>query len=234
MDEAIRQQAFFSVVINDQKAVSPEIKENHIASRQRRIGAYTYAYMARIVDVVESDFPMLKKYLNEDLASLIQEAIKLYPSTSIDIAELSKNFLHFLDSEGRQKELELAKFEFLYALAFDYKQIKSDLIKKISATAEEILPDKICILNPSIHLYTTAFKGLDIKKPEYIDKMQYHYFIYSYDYARQIKLLDAKDIELYKALKNNVSIASLAEQFDETILSSLFTWAQAGILIDIN
>lgn len=141
------QNHFQTYIINSEKTASDDIILNQIASSGSvtpitGLNIYYKAYRLRLIEILSSDFPKLKKMLGEnEFETLAVEYIDNFPSKFSSVRHFGQDFPNFLKthSEYRQKAYfaEMAAFEWILGDTLDAADASLETLgtlKSIAAT----------------------------------------------------------------------------------------------------
>jgi hypothetical protein len=87
-----------------------------------RLNIYQNAYGIRLMEILTSDFPILKKILGEEKFNKIaQDYVSAFPSQNFSIRYFGQNFSKFIaqHSEIKSEHIEMASFEWALGAALD-------------------------------------------------------------------------------------------------------------------
>lgn len=135
-DLASLQKAFQRHVYQPGKTMEKAVLATPAANAARRLGVYAYAYQARLVDALGSDYPALQHLLKiAGFRRLAQEFVAAVPSRHRNLRWYGGELAGFLSRSPRWRRrpllAELARFEWTLGLAFD-------AVDAAPATAEEV------------------------------------------------------------------------------------------------
>jgi hypothetical protein len=122
--------------------VSEVVADEGKASVFARLNVYTSGYMLRLLECLAADFPVLKKFVGDEVFDAFANgSISWQPSSSYTLYDLGKNFIQFLEStkpppsntpESKMLDLpiELAKLE----------RMRQEAIRSAGTETQEKMP----------------------------------------------------------------------------------------------
>jgi hypothetical protein len=122
MSTALRvlQQAFARDLLGARGLIEPLIGDGPRAGRQTMADVYRHAYGARLVEVLETDFPATAALLGPDVfAMAARDYLGRHPSDQPSVRWLGRHFAADLHHQGLAAAGDLAAFEWALAKAFD-------------------------------------------------------------------------------------------------------------------
>lgn len=220
-------------------------------SAEDRLKIYSDAYIARLIECLQADFPALQHAVgDETFGSFVVGYLQKFPSTSYTLADLSQHFPDYLN-EIRPEEtkgtdepnwadflIDLATLELCYNEVFDLpgeEQIENRLNEQILELDEERWP--LCRLIPSktlrlmelqfpIHEYISAVRKE--QEPEFPAASPTYLAISRRDYIVRRQAISEQQWKLLKELQHGKPIVEALEVFDaeevESIAPQLFEW----------
>lgn len=136
------QAAFQRHVLNQDDAIEQAVAGTERLSARERLGIYTYAYMARLVESLGQSYPALLQVLGEaQFESTARAFVQRYPSRVRSVRYYGREFGNFLaeratDATGAMLA-ELACWEWTLAAAFDGPDASSLPVHAVAAVAPE-------------------------------------------------------------------------------------------------
>jgi hypothetical protein len=118
------QEAFQSFLLTGDSEIASHIVGTRRVPVQTRLGIYGDAYCSRLIEALESSFPVLAELLGEaDFHTLASRYVSAHPSTFFSIRYYGDRMAEFLASEAEYAKApllaELAQWEWAMAAAFD-------------------------------------------------------------------------------------------------------------------
>ena len=119
-----RPRRFQANVLSGDPAIDAEIDGDSEAFRDTRLGIYRDAYRLRLIEVLGTDYGVLRKYLGDELFdAAARDYLAAHPSTFRNVRWFGGKLAEFLRITPRYSEhpvlAELARFEWTLGLAFD-------------------------------------------------------------------------------------------------------------------
>lgn len=122
MSAALRtlQEAFARDLLGARGLIEPLIGEGPRAGRQAMADVYRHAYGARLLDVLETDFPATAALLGPDAFALAaRDYLGRHPSDHPSVRWLGRHLAADLHDQGLAAAGDMAAFEWALAKAFD-------------------------------------------------------------------------------------------------------------------
>ncbi len=215
------QESFFSC-LQMQDIDSPlreQILETPEFSSSERLDVYLYAYQKRISDSLRDDFPVLMNLLgSEDFSTLCSEFLKYHTSRSPNLADLSRSFVSFLETQLQHLSkhgalLELAQAEWILCEIF-HTPVQPSATPQEWQLLSQSLPNKICfVVDTSVRVQKWQWP---IAKIWLSKKWQDKADSFSVSYRNRqgkciIEALDEFQFELLTLICNGASLGHLSE-----------------------
>jgi hypothetical protein len=179
------QEAFFAVLrkelnekdeIHYDERIDKLIAPNKILSSSDRMQLYAQQYWWRLIQSLESDFPLLRRVLGEELFSkIIKEYILKHPSSSYTLRHLGRKLPTFIEqeielpSDIRLLAKDVSIFE-LYIIEsfFSRTEVSINDEKFLNTNSENLilsLQPHVFLLNLSypLHEYIDYFRNISLK-----------------------------------------------------------------------
>ncbi len=206
--------------------------EQHICSTSKlssrqHLAIYQRSYIARLRECMALQFPALAYALGEELFQNFTDVfLSEYPSHSYTLADLGKDFAHFLeqsrpDRDAFEKEswpdfmIELARFEYQINTAFDERIPQK---KKES----RLKNDSNLMLTPVLHLFRHRFPisayykaYIGDQKPELPFEQESYAVLIRKDYKLGLFEIQPSQYIFLKYLKTYGSVAKAKRLFVE-------------------
>jgi len=129
------------------------------ATPEIQLSIYSYAYAARLREVLGNDYPALLMALGEDqFNQLTNDYIEAHPSHNFSLREFGHNLPDFIadlirknsDAQELNWQYELVVFEYSLGLAFDTADTKLFSEQDMATIAPEAWPELKFTLHPSV------------------------------------------------------------------------------------
>jgi hypothetical protein len=151
------QAMFQRAVMESDDTVLSLILDNSRTTRDVLLGVYQHAYVARLVEVLASDYEYLKAHMGEDAFSdMAERYVVRYPSRSPNARWFGQHLAEFLEGElpyRDQPELaDLARVEFALSEAFDAEDANVLGIADLAAFAPELWSRLVFRPHPSAQM----------------------------------------------------------------------------------
>jgi len=157
MKELIQlQKEFQEYLFHVSDVIQHHIVESKIVSTEMRLSIYQNAYYSRLLESLETTYPILKKYMGEeDFEKMGYQYIHQYYSTYRSIRWFGDKMDDFLRKHSDYRELphlcELSKFEWMMCLVFDAADADTVSLQQIGNIAPEHWENMRFKQHPSLH-----------------------------------------------------------------------------------
>ena len=131
------------------------------------LAIYHNAYRARLLEVMQGDFPAVWHWLGDDeFAGLVVAYVQCYPSTHFSLRWLGQRFADFIDehlvAEQAAPLVELARLEWAFTLAFDAPAGQPLTLEDMALLAPEAWPLLQVEWTPAVQQVLCRFNSLQI------------------------------------------------------------------------
>jgi hypothetical protein len=155
MSDLSQIQAKFQNALLDQNPTAPEfIISTEKVSANERMEIYGDAYRWRLVEALESNYPMLANYLGDDeFSGLALEYIDAHPSTYRSVRWFGDRFAEFIAEHYSENTLiiEFAELEWVFSLVFDAPDAAILSMHDFSKIEADKWPTLCLKMHPSVH-----------------------------------------------------------------------------------
>ncbi|HYE48492.1 MAG TPA: DNA-binding domain-containing protein [Azospirillaceae bacterium] len=136
------QAAFRAHLLDGDAAIAGAVLDGPAADRATLLGVYRHAYRARLVEVLEKDFPATLALVGEaEFAALAVRYVAAHPSRSFTVRWLGRHLPDFLaDALPGGPAAEMAAFEWALGEAFDAADAEPLGIAEVAAVPPERWP----------------------------------------------------------------------------------------------
>jgi hypothetical protein len=235
-DDLIKlQDQFQAYLLGKHQHILNSVVGNQVCSKEERIQVYQNAYLLRLQEALEIDYPMLAKLMGENkFDHYSQDYVLNNPSNYRSIRWFGRDFSDYLKTVQNPERLfwsELAKFEEALNTAFDAKDTESIT----ESTLQNIPPDKWAGMTFEFHASVmmidftwnapTAWKAAQQNrkaKPKKYKKSQ-TYLIWRHDLEPCFHKLNVGEAWALATAQQKIPFAELCE--------GLSTWASQDKLI---
>ncbi|MBY0471190.1 DNA-binding domain-containing protein [bacterium] len=205
----------------DSKILATLIAKRPPLSSRSRMEIYRYAYFARILEVLESDFPQLRKKIGKrPFAKLMREYLAAYPSRYANISEVGKNLSVFLRKKKKSPLANLAALDWEMSLSSFAPSIEHrDFSNLLSLPEDQILKARL-YLDPSVRLLKTDS----------------HYLIFGPHGKAQFQTVTPLQYRLIQEIKKHQPLSKLLSLMTRSKISEDFvvqwftSWSKQGII----
>ncbi len=221
-----------------------------------RMQIYSNCYTWRLTEVLEEEFPSIRKYLGEDaFYHLAKDYLDLHPSQHYNLQFLGKDFARFIressELEHRAFLADVATVERSMEDVFSEKQAESVSPEEFLAVSAEAWSGIVFRLIPAleihslrypVHEFMTAVRNDDeLSVPE---ARESYVLVYRKDYRSWRTSISREQFRILKALQEGLSLGGAlercanSESFDfaafEKVLPSTFQeWTAEGIFSEV-
>jgi hypothetical protein len=160
---------FQANVLSGDPAIDAEISGDGKAFRNARLGIYRDAYRLRLIEVLGTDYEVLRKYLGDDFFdALAGDYIATHPSTFRNVRWFGGQLAEFLRTVPRHAEhpvlAELALFEWTLGLAFDAPNGEPLRFEDVAAVPPEAWPELRFSPSAALHVIELRTNAVAIWK----------------------------------------------------------------------
>lgn len=161
-------QAVFKEYLTGQdESICDHIVSTEGLANDARLAIYGNAYVSRLVEALEEDFPSIKAVLGEsDFVELCQQYIQQYPSTFPSLRHFGQYLPEFLLHTGPYKDkpylFELALLEWSFIDAFDAVDTKVAGDADVAQIQPELWPVMKMIIHPSVQVFEYRWNILPV------------------------------------------------------------------------
>lgn len=216
------QENFQSYILDQNDTVLRAISSAQ-ADAIERIQIYKVGYALRLLEVLEKDFPLLRKRMGEELFHKIgHEYIKSYPSDNFSICRFSRHFSNFLLASGYEALWsEMATFEWALACALDAADGPYIGLTELSSISPESWPNVQFDFHPSAKVYQFQFNAPQIiyammLEEDAIPEVVYYdqpanWIIWRYNRQSYFESLTAEQLWVVNAIQDGKTFAEICE-----------------------
>ncbi len=135
------QKGFAAALLRGEPAIAERIVSDDAGSAGERLEIYAHAYVARLQEALEVDFPGLLALLGEDFYRATREYIRDNPSHYASVRWYGNRFADWLAAAEpwcqRPELIELARFEWALAAVFDAADEQLATLEQLMAVPPE-------------------------------------------------------------------------------------------------
>lgn len=156
-DLANTQDLFQNDILNETALLMDGIKAPNLKYAKARLSTYQNAYVLRLLESLQIDYPVLYAYMGEKRFNQIGRAyIKQHPSVYRSIRWFGANFAYFITVYSKKLcfEAEMAKFEWALVTAFDSADIPLTRETDLMQYPYEAWPYFTFTFHPSVQILT--------------------------------------------------------------------------------
>lgn len=151
------QQAFKGYVIQQESDIFAEIERTERLNKQIRVDIYANAYRMRLIEALQTDFPILLAMLGDEAFFTMGLAyIAAHPSDNPSLRWFGRHMARFLAQQAPYAEqgmlAEMAAFEWALRTAFDAGDDTSATIHDAAVVPGEAWPDLQLSFCAAVHL----------------------------------------------------------------------------------
>jgi len=250
------QQQFSDYLLSKSDDISTCIIDDGKLSKQKRLDIYKNAYSVRLKKCIETDHPMLCKYLGDDLFEKMANGyINNHPSHYTSLRQYCNALPDYLsDTEPFSScpiLAEIATFERYMLDAFDAADDDRVSIEDLKSIDPETWPTIKIIFHPSVCVFKAYWNSVEcwqaIKNednpPEAFNGSQQYWLIWrGADLLSQFRSLTLDAYSMFNCFISGKNYADVCEallshipeeQISEFTLRYLFEWLNAGLVTKI-
>jgi len=250
------QQQFSDYLLSRSDDISVCIVDDDRLSKQTRLEIYKNAYIIRLKKCIETDHPMLGKYLGDDLFETMANGyINAYPSHYTSLRKYCDSLPVFLYKTEPFSSIpilaEIATFERTMLNAFDAADDKRATIEELKLIKPEKWPAiKICF-HPSVCVFIAYWNSVEswqaLKNentpPETTKGSQQRWLVWrGSDLLTQFSSLSNEGHIMFDCFESGGNYADVCqtllshvpeEQISELTLKYIFEWLNSGLVKNI-
>lgn len=217
------QSALQRAIVDGDDAVLNEILDNSRTDRNVLFGVYRHAYLARLVEIVRNDHPLLLRYLgNEAFSELAEKYAAACPSQNPNARWFSHRFPDFI-SDVRPSEPhlgELAALERALNDAFDAPDAEPLALSDLSAIPPEIWSELVFEPHPSARRLAFATNAhalwLALKDDKALPQVEplplaQSVLVWRHDSTPKVRRMSAEEAMMWNEAVNGVPFGGLCE-----------------------
>lgn len=250
------QEDFQKQLLDTDNALEQHIAIPYKGKASDRIGVYTYAYGARLIEVLGKDFPQLKRLLGEHAFETMGHAyVRAQPSHHYSIAEFGGHLHHFLTTTAPYQEKpalsEMAQLEWAISKATTATNAAVLTMADMQAIPQTEWPNIHLTLHPSVAILSFHYNipqiWRDLVSEKFVGKPKpkaykqtVNYAVWRYELIAQfseLPLHEAWMLQAFQADQDFTSVcAALCDKFADDqqaaqyIIGCIIRWLNAGLL----
>ncbi|MDR3441807.1 MAG: DNA-binding domain-containing protein [Legionella sp.] len=159
------QNQFQEFLLSGQCAIHDSIVETELVPVETRLAIYRDAYVLRLIECLNANFPFLSAYLGTDEFNQLARAyIAQHPSSYRSIRWFGDGLADFVSNYYPQYPhlAELTAFEWKMTLAFDAAEAQRVQIEDMAAVPPYAWADLHFVLHPSVHLLSYFWNAIPL------------------------------------------------------------------------
>ena len=250
------QQQFSDYLLSRSDDISACIVDDKKLSKQTRLEIYKNAYAIRLKKCIETDHPMLGKYLGDELFETMANGyINTYPSHYTSLRKYCDNLPGYLCTTEPFSSApilaEIAMFERTMLNAFDAADDKRATTEELKLIKSEKWPTIKISFHPSVYVFTAYWNSAEswqaLKNentpPEATKGSQQRWLIWrGSDLLTQFSSLSNEGHIMFDCFESGGNYADVCEtllphvpkeQISELTLKYLFEWLNLGLVKNI-
>lgn len=219
------QDKFQHSVLTADDAILAHVKDTSKEQRSVLFGVYRHAYSARLVEILQGEFPALYAYLGEELFKPIAEAyVEGHPSHFRSARWFGNALPEFLSKSAQGKahvELaELAALEKSLSDAFDAEDAQPVVLGDLAAFAPDEFPKLVFTPHPSarrldfrtnaLEIWTALSQEQDCPSPEVLPAPAQQ-LVWRQDMTSRVRTLAPEEAMLWDEAVKGVRFGVLCE-----------------------
>ena len=226
-------------------------------SSEFRLGIYANAYVARLLEVLENDYPVIRMLLGEDaFYELAQTYIRHYPSTYTSLRWFGQHLVEFLQEVAAYHKTpwlaEMAEFEWTLVDAFNASDQRSITEHDIAQVPPDQWSNLSFIFHSAVFSVTYQWNILPIWQahkagnplPEPYPLTQTETcLIWRENLKTLFRTLESDEAHMFATALQGANFSQLCEQLSQCIddaeqiplraVSLLKTWLSQGLIADL-
>ncbi|MFT3732874.1 MAG: DNA-binding domain-containing protein [Hyphomicrobium sp.] len=217
------QDAFQRAVMLGDDAVLNEILDNSRTDRNVLFGVYRHAYVARLIEVVRNDHPLLSAYLGDTaFQDLAKAYVQAHPSRNQNARWFSHGFPDFI-ADVRPSEphvADLAELERALNDAFDAPDQETVKMSDLAAVPPESWADLIFEAHPSTHILSfstnahalwLALKNTETPPPVETRSEAENIIVWRHETTPKVRRMPYEEAMMWKEAASGVPFGGLCE-----------------------
>lgn len=162
------QNIFQTAVLQPEKSLSPKwVSATGRVSPEIQLSVYSYAYHARLIEVLVNDYPAILMAIGDEVFERIaNNYIAEHPSHYFSLRDFGSGFANFILTNNPQQEMywlyELASFEWHLVQAFDAADASLFTVNDMGSIAAEQWPEVKFILHPSVQRLNFIWNAVEM------------------------------------------------------------------------
>lgn len=227
------QKKFQQYLLDNNFSITKAIVHTKQINASERLGIYQNAYIARLIEALANNYPILHTFIGEELFNqLAKYYLERYPSTQPSIRWFGEHLANFLNAENNFLSpplnapylRELAEFEWKLSLAFDSLEEGNLSMQTMASFAPEVWPFLYFIPHVSVQEayfswnIVPLWKALNnnqapprLKKSKKIS----HWIIWRKDHQCHFYSLSSEESCAWNAMKNGENFATICSSLNE-------------------
>lgn len=202
---------------------------NDKLSSEFRLGIYANAYVSRLLEVLENDYPVLQTLLGEEAFYDLGEAyIRHHPSTYASLRWFGQHLPRFIKEvapyNGSPWLAEMAVFEWALVDAFNASNQPSVSESDVGQVPPDQWPVLDFTFHPSVHSFTYQWnilpiwqahkEGTTLPKPEKLSQWE-TCLVWRQSLKTLFRTLDSDEALMFAAARQGANFSQLCEQLSE-------------------
>jgi hypothetical protein len=230
---------------------------NDKLSSEFRLGIYANAYVSRLLEVLENDYPVLQTLLGEEAFYDLGEAyIRQYPSTYASLRWFGQHLSGYIREVAPYHRdpwlAEMAVFEWALVDAFNSSDQSSVSESDVGQVPPDQWPELGFTLHPSVHSFTYHWnilpmwqahkEGKSLPKPEKLSQSE-TCLVWRQNLKTLFRTLENDEALMFAAARQGANFSQMCEQLSECIddaeqlplraVSLLKTWISQELVADL-
>jgi Putative DNA-binding domain len=216
------QAAFQRAIVLGDDTVLSEVLDNSRASRNVLFGVYRHAYVARLVEVVRNDHPLLYAYLGETFDEIARGYVSDQPSRSQNARWFSHRLPDYLSEKlpSEPQYADLAALERALNDAFDAPDTEPLALADLAAVPPEHWSDLVFEPHPSArrlafstnaHAIWQALKNEEAPPPVEMRETPENIIVWRHETTPKVRRMSDEEAMMWNEAVNGVPFGSLCE-----------------------
>lgn len=223
------QEKFQNFVLEDDREFANDVQDLDKAPAESGLNVYQNGYYLRLLEVLEIDYPMLRKILGDDTFYAWGRAyIKAYPSHRFSVRHFGENFYKFLKDYPQAEPFhsEMALFEWYLEDCMDAEDAPHLTIEELSKIPPENWIEISFTLHPSVAslplyynvgiIWSAHNEDADIPELQ-LSEDPIHWLFWRFERRGFYQSLNENQFIMFKALKEGKSFGEICEELCENL-----------------
>lgn len=248
---------FSDYVMQGDESIKSQVVSTAELKSDLRLAIYANAYVARLIEALETDYSVLKTIMGDEAFDVLAEAyIAKYPSTYTSLRFFGKELPSFLQSVEHYKEYphlyEMATLEWMLATSFNAADAPALEEVAVAQVPPEQWPVLVLVFHPAVQWFSYQWNIIALWKaakegqplPELVKfEISERCAVWRHDLKTQFRTMDTVEGQVLPLMVEGMSFGDLCEYLAQDVddpaqvpmqaAGLMKTWINAGLVIDL-